>query len=177
MSRIGKLPVEIPNDIKLEIKEDLLSFSYKDKNVSYNLCRNVSVEYKDDKLFFIRKNESRHSKAEYGTDRSNVNNIISGLKSPFITELEVTGVGYKFEINKNLIILNLGFSHDIFYSLPDSVTAEFQKPNILLLKSSNKLILGQVASQIISFRKTEPYKGKGIKRKGDIVLKKEGKKK
>jgi len=177
MSRVGKLPVQIPDDVKFSLEGDLLNFTYKDKVRSYKLCRNISVEHKDNAITFIKKNESKQARSEYGTDRSNVFNIVKGIKEDFITELEVTGVGYKFDISKGLIIFYLGYSHEIFYPLPNSVIAEFKKPNILVLKSSNKEILGQVCAQIMSFRETEPYKGKGIKKKGSIILRKEGKKK
>jgi large subunit ribosomal protein L6 len=177
MSRVGKLPVQIPDDVKFTQEGDILNFTHNNNVISYKLCRNITIEHKDNEITFIKKNETKHARSEYGTDRSNVFNIIKGIKEGFVTELEITGVGYKFDIIKNLIIFYLGYSHEIFFSLPDSVTAELQKPNILVLKSFNKEILGQVSSQIMSFRETEPYKGKGIKKKGSIILRKEGKKK
>ena len=177
MSRVGKLPFQIPDDVKFSIEGDVLKLSYNNNNKSYRLCRNVGIEHKDNIITFIKKNGSKQARSEYGTDRSNVFNIVNGIKESFVTELEVSGVGYKFDITKGLIIFNLGYSHEIFYPLPESVTAEFKKPNILVLKSSDKEVLGQVCAQIMSFRKTEPYKGKGIKKKGSIILRKEGKKK
>ena len=177
MSRVGKLPVEVPSDIKFNVEADILHFSYKSHSRSYKLCRNISIECKDNSITFVKKNNSKQARSEYGTDRSNVFNIVKGIKEDFVTELEVTGVGYKFDINKDLIIFNLGYSHEIFYPLPSSVVAEFKKTNILILKCFDKEILGQVCAQIMSFRKIEPYKGKGIKKKGSIILRKEGKKK
>jgi large subunit ribosomal protein L6 len=177
MSRVGKLPVQIPNDVKFSQDNDVLNFTYKDYTKSYKLCRNISIEHKDNEIIFIKKNNSKQARSEYGTDRSNIYNIIKGIKDNFVTELEVTGVGYKFDINKDLIIFYLGYSHEIFYPLPKLISAEFKKPNILVLKSSDKEVLGQVCAQIMSFRETEPYKGKGIKKKGSIILRKEGKKK
>lgn len=177
MSRIGKLPIQIPNDVKFAFESGVLEFTYNNNKRSYKLCRNTDIEYDKDSITVVKKNNSRQARAEYGTDRSNIYNIVKGIKENFTIELEVTGVGYKFDIKKNLIIFHLGYSHEIFYFLPENVQAEFKKPNILVLKSLDKLILGQVCSQIMSFRKTEPYKGKGIKKKGSIILRKEGKKK
>ncbi len=177
MSRVGKLPVQIPSDVKFSVKDNILHFSHKNNVRSYKLSQNIKIGCKDNAITFIKKNNSKQARAEYGTDRSNVFNVVKGIKEDFITELEVIGVGYKFDINKGLIIFYLGYSHEIFYPLPDLVSAEFKKPNILVLKSPDKEILGQICAQIMSFRKTEPYKGKGIKEKGSFVLRKEGKKK
>ena len=110
-------------------------------------------------------------------DRSNINNIVSGMMKPFEILLEVNGVGYKASVNQRMIILTLGYSHEIFYSLPEAVTAVFEKPNIIRLTSYDKILVGQVASEIIAFRKPEPYKGKGVKIAGSKILRKEGKKK
>ena len=177
MSRVGKLPVQIPEGVKFNLEGDVLNFTYNNNIRSYKLCRNVAIEHNANEIVFVKKNNSKQAKSEYGTDRSNVFNIIKGIKEDFTIELEVIGVGYKFDISKGFVIFSLGHSHEIFYLLPKSVTAEFKKPNILVLKSFDKEILGQVCAQIMSFRKSEPYKGKGIKKKGSVILRKEGKKK
>ena len=112
-----------------------------------------------------------------GMDRSNIKNIVNGLQEPFKTILEINGVGYKAAVEKEVLILTLGYSHEIYYALPKGITASFEKPNLIVLNGSDKVLVGQVASEIISFRKPEPYKGKGVKIAGKQILRKEGKKK
>ena len=110
-------------------------------------------------------------------DRSNLNSIVAGLTNPFKTTLEVNGVGYKVAVNKDMLTLTLGYSHEIIYKLPAGITAVFEKPNLIVISGNDKVSVGQVAAEIISFRKPEPYKGKGIKVFGKAILRKEGKKK
>jgi large subunit ribosomal protein L6 len=112
-----------------------------------------------------------------GMNRSNIKNIVSGLSSAFKIVLEINGVGYKASVEKDVIMMSLGFSHEIFYALPLGVKASFEKPNLVVISGDNKILVGQVASEIISFRKPEPYKGKGVKIFGKQILRKEGKKK
>jgi large subunit ribosomal protein L6 len=112
-----------------------------------------------------------------GMDRSNIKNIVSGMSVNFKTILEVNGVGYKTAIDKSTLILTLGYSHDIFYVLPKGIWITLEKPNLIIISGDDKILVGQVASEIISFRSPEPYKGKGIKKFGKSILRKEGKKK
>ena len=112
-----------------------------------------------------------------GMNRSNVKNIIEGLQNPFKTTLEINGVGYKASVDKGVLALTLGYSHEIYYALPKNITAAFEKPNLIIITGDDKVLVGQVASEIISFRKPEPYKGKGVKILGKAILRKEGKKK
>ncbi|MDA9818316.1 50S ribosomal protein L6 [Flavobacteriaceae bacterium] len=176
MSRVGKLPIKVPESIKLDLVGDRITMELKDLKEVYNLMPSVKADYKSGVLSFFSKEDMKVSR-DLGLDRSRVNNIILGLQTPFNTKLEVNGVGYKFVIKNSLIIFSLGYSHDIAYCLPKMVTATFEKPNILSLSSHNKVLLGRVCSEIISFRKPEPYKGKGIKKLGSYIIRKEGKKK
>jgi large subunit ribosomal protein L6 len=110
-------------------------------------------------------------------DRSNIKNIVQGLQEPFKTVLEINGVGYKAAVDKGVLMLTLGYSHEIFYALPKGISAAFEKPNLIIISGDDKVLVGQIASEIISFRKPEPYKGKGVKIFGKQILRKEGKKK
>lgn len=178
MSRIGKLPIALNDKVKVEVNERDLLISSGNSSHNYTLSYGVKAEIEDGNLKLIAKDNSVPKITMYvGMDRSNLNNIISGLVKPFKIDLEVNGVGYKFNINGQKIVLFLGYSHEIVYILPKEVTAVFEKPNILALTSTNKELLGKVSSEIISFRPVEPYKGKGIKIKGSYVRRKEGKKK
>lgn len=177
MSRVGKLPVEIPEAIKIEINGGNIKFDNGKLNISYTVRPNVEINYVDNKIKLAAKGGNKSFSVDVGMDRSNINNIVSGLVKPFEIALEVNGVGYKAAVNQKLVVLNLGYSHEIFYNLPEGVAAVFEKPNIIKLNSHDKVLIGQVASEIIAFRKPEPYKGKGVKIVGSRIVRKEGKKK
>ncbi len=177
MSRVGKLPVEIPEQIKVEVIGDELKFSNDKLSRTYKVRPNVEVKFLDKKLKLSSKGGNKLYSVDVGMDRSNINNIVLGMVKPFEILLEVNGVGYKASISHKVIILSLGYSHEIFYSLPEYVVAIFEKPNIIRLSSHDKVLVGKVADEIISFRKPEPYKGKGVKIFGSKILRKEGKKK
>ena len=112
-----------------------------------------------------------------GMDRSNIKNIVQGMQVPFKTILEINGVGFKTNVDKGILILTLGFSHEIFYAIPKTVSITPEKPNLLIISGEDKVLVGQTVAEIIDFKGTEPYKGKGIKVKGKAIIRKEGKKK
>ncbi len=172
MSRVGKLPIKIPSNVNIFIQGRIIKFTSGEIEKSYITMPSVSPSYSEGfvKLTSI---DSRNC----GVDRSNIYNIISGIISDFLVTLEINGVGYKASVQNNCIIFNLGYSHEIFYYLPNNVLATLEKPNLIKLTSNDKITVGQVASEIISFRPPEPYKGKGIKILGKPTIKKEGKKK
>ncbi len=176
MSRVGKLPIAVPKNMITELSEDasFISISCLNDKVVYKLHKSVSARLCDGFIYL----SSKSTKTNYlGMDRSNLYAAVSGLSSPFKVTLEVNGVGYKFSIANNSLFMSLGYSHDIIYTLPKEVEAKFEKPNLIVLTSHNKVLVGQTASEIMSFRGTDPYKGKGIKLWGKKILRKEGKKK
>ena len=177
MSRVGKVPVKVPDNIKININAPVISFDNGKIQKSYKIMPSVNVEYLNGSIKFFAKDGSEKSSVDVGMDRSNVYNIIAGINNPFKIVLEINGVGYKAAVDKNCIIFSLGYSHEIFYLLPKNVVAVFEKPNLVILTSDDKILVGQVASEIISFRKPEPYKGKGVKIAGKAIVRKEGKKK
>ena len=179
MSRIGKRPVEIPKAVNCAVDGKSITFNVGDKKKLYVLPEEVNISILDQKIFLDKSPtcQSGDYSAMIGMARSNIKNIISGLDKGFKVVMEYNGVGYKATVEKNTLILSLGHSHEIFYVIPKDVTATIEKPNLIVLSGSDKMQLGQIASEIISFRKTEPYKGKGIKIFGKSILRKEGKKK
>lgn len=177
MSRVGKLPVQIPSSIKLSISNDILTFETGKEKKNYKLSYGINAEFADNSLKLIASGLNQDSSMFIGMDRSNIKNIVLGLSEGFKTTLEINGVGYKASVDKSLLVLTLGYSHEIFYSLPEGISATFEKPNLIILSGSDKILVGQVAAEIISFRKPEPYKGKGVKVFGKKILRKEGKKK
>ena len=178
MSRVGKLPVNIPDNIKVSVKDGVISFDNGKVKKTYKVSNGVNVEFADKALKFTAA-DNKISKISMfvGMNRSNVNNIVAGLQNPFKTTLEINGVGYKASVSKRFLFLTLGYSHEIIYSLPEGIEAKFEKPNLIVITGDDNVLVGQVASEIIAFRKPEPYKGKGVKIAGKAILRKEGKKK
>lgn len=178
MSRVGKLPVIIPESLKVAIDGSNITFDSGKAKKTYKISSGVKAELNDNKiqLSAIDKTVSKISMF-VGMDRSNIQNIVIGLTTGFKTTLEINGVGYKASVNKGVLMLTLGYSHDIYYVLPEGIEAAFEKPNFIAISGNDKVLVGQVAAEIISFRKPEPYKGKGVKIAGKKILRKEGKKK
>lgn len=178
MSRVGKLPISVPENIKVNIADGLVVFDSGKFKTEYRVNPRVKVALDSGKIKLSALDlEDTDSSMFVGMDRSNLKNIILGLQNPYKTTLEINGVGYKAAVEKNILTLTLGYSHEIYYSLPAGISASFEKPNLIIITGNDKVLVGQVAAEIISFRKPEPYKGKGIKVQGKAILRKEGKKK
>lgn len=177
MSRVGKLPVKIPSSIKVKISGDAIEFDTGKVKKTYKVSPTVKIIHENDEIKLVAKEGVDKPSIDLGMDRSNIKNIVAGLVNPFKITLEINGVGYKASVDKGIITLTLGYSHDIAYCLPKGITAVFEKPNLVILTGDDKTLVGQVASEIISFRKPEPYKGKGVKISGKYIVRKEGKKK
>ncbi len=178
MSRVGKLPVQVPENIKVAVSGSTVSFDNGKVKKTYEVSKGVKVVFEDKKLQLSAIDKAIPKISMFvGMDRSNLKNIVIGLGTPFKTTLEINGVGYKAAVDKNLLVLTLGYSHEIVYALPKGITAAFEKPNLIIISGDDKVLVGQIASEIISFRKPEPYKGKGVKVAGKAILRKEGKKK
>lgn len=178
MSRVGKLPVKVPANIKVTVEKNTVSFDSGTLKKTYKVSPKVKIEFNDSQIKLSAEENAPSDISKFvGMDRSNIKNIVNGLVEPFKTVLEINGVGYKAAVEKEVLILTLGYSHEIYYAIPKGITAAFEKPNLIVLHGSDKVLVGQVASEIISFRKPEPYKGKGVKIAGKQILRKEGKKK
>jgi len=178
MSRVGKLPVQIPDNIKVAINGNIITFDNGKVKKNYEVTKGVKVVFDNKQIQLTAIDKNTPSISMFvGMDRSNIKNIVQGLIAPFKTILEINGVGYKAAVDKNLLTLTLGYSHEILYALPQGITAVFEKPNLVIISGDDKVMVGQTASEIISFRKPEPYKGKGVKISGKAILRKEGKKK
>ncbi len=178
MSRVGKLPVIIPDNIKVAVSGNTVSFDSGKVKKTYDVSFGVDVKIDGNSIKLSAKDKSIPDISMFvGMDRSNIKNIVEGLKTGFKTTLEINGVGYKASVEKGILVLTLGYSHEIFYALPKGIAAAFEKPNLIIISGDDKVLVGQVAAEIISFRKPEPYKGKGVKVFGKKILRKEGKKK
>lgn len=174
MSRIGKNPVEFAADIKVSANGDVITFAKGNKSVDLDTKGNVSFEIEGNTLTFKNLSDSREHRAFWGTYRALAQNIVTGLTTGYEKKLEINGVGYRAAVQGKVLNLQLGFSHDINYDLPEGVEAAVEK-NVIILKSHDKQTLGQVAAEIRSFRPPEPYKGKGVKYMEEHIVRKAGK--
>ena len=179
MSKIGKKKILIPKEVNLSINGDRLDikgpFGSKKINLDTKLFEvNVS---KNNELSIKPKRKIDDIKKMWGTNRSLLNNTVIGVSKGFMKTLEMTGVGYKAAIKGNSLNLQLGYSHDTGFEIPKDVKISVEKQTIIKISALDKQQVGTVAAKIKSFRPSEPYKGKGIKEKGEYVLRKEGKKK
>lgn len=177
MSRIAKNPVELPKGVEVTLGGAEISVKGAKGTLSMALNPQVEVKQEDGALTFAPRNGEKFSNAIAGTTRALVNNMVVGVSQGFEKKLEMVGVGYRAQVQGNKVNLTLGFSHPVAYDLPQGVTAECPSQTEIVLKSSDKQQLGQVAAEIRAFRPPEPYKGKGVRISGEYVRRKEAKKK
>ncbi len=174
MSRIGKLPVEIPSGVEVTMDGSRIIFKKGSIQKELDTKDNVIVKIENNQIVFAPKGEDRQSRAFWGTYRSISSNIITGITKGFEKKLEINGVGYRAALKGNVLELLLGFSHPINYNIPKDITIAVEK-NIISIKGNDKQLVGQVAADIRSFRPPEPYKGKGVKYVDETIIRKAGK--
>ena len=179
MSKIGKKKILIPKEVEVSINGDNLDIKgqYGNKKINLN-TKLFEINISENKELSIKpKKMNDDIKKEWGMNRSLLNNAVIGVNKGFVKTLEMTGVGYKAAIKGNSLNLQLGYSHGTDFEIPKDVKISVEKQTIIKISGSDKQLVGTVASKIKSFRPSEPYKGKGIKEKGEYVLRKECKKK
>lgn len=174
MSRVGKKPIVVPSNIDVSVIDTRIIFTSGAIKRELNTYGRVSVLFKEGILSFTSEGDTAESRSFWGTYRALANNIVTGMSTGFIKQLEINGVGYKASINGKILELYLGFSHAISYIIPDDIEILVDK-NMLTIKGADKQQVGQVASDIRRFRPPEPYKGKGIRYTTEVVLRKAGK--
>ncbi len=177
MSRIAKKPVEILSGVEINISGQTVTAKGKQGNLSLNLHDNVSVKQEDGRLNFAPNNDSKGAMAMAGTMRSLVNNMIVGVTEGFSKQLQLVGVGYRAQVQGNVLDLSLGFSHPVKYAIPDGISIETPSQTEINVKGADKQKVGQVCAEIRSYRPPEPYKGKGVRYSDERVVRKEAKKK
>ncbi len=177
MSRVGKYPVPVPQGVTVNIESNKITVKGNKGELSSQLLGNVKVTMQDNQISVQPIDETKFARAMWGTTRANIRNLIVGVTDGFTKDLELQGVGYKVVQKGQVLVLFLGFSHEIYYVVPEGVTATVEKPTSIKLHGANKQQVGQVAAEIRSLRKPEPYKGKGVRHVGEFVRMKEGKKK
>lgn len=175
MSRIGKLPIEIPKGVKVTYSESCIKVEGPKGNLSRNVMEGVALELSDTSILVKRADDGIRSRSAHGLTRTLLNNMVIGVTKGFETALEISGVGYRAEVKGNVLNLSLGYSHPVNYELPVGITVEVEKMTKVLVKGIDKELVGHVAAKIRAFRAPEPYKGKGIKYAGESILRKAGK--
>ena len=176
MSRIAKNPVPVPAGVEITIDGNLIKVAGSKDKMEFLIPASVSANHSDDIITVSWDETSSESTALAGTTRSLINNMIIGVTDGYTKTLILVGVGYRAKANGKKLELTLGFSHPVFYDLPDEVEVETPSQTEVVLKSHNKQMLGQVAAEIRAFRPPEPYKGKGVKYSDEIIRRKEAKK-
>ncbi|MAF76570.1 MAG: 50S ribosomal protein L6 [Halobacteriovoraceae bacterium] len=174
MSRIGKLPVVVPEKVDVKINGAEVSVKGPNGSLDYTFTDKVKIELKDKEVLVTPVDESKEARSLWGTTRTLINNMVTGVTTGFTKTLEYNGVGYKAAVSGSTITLNLGYSHPIEYALPEGVAAKVDK-NRIDISGSNKELVGFVAAKIRSFRPPEPYKGKGVKYADERIIRKAGK--
>jgi len=177
MSRVGKNPVEVPSGVEVTINGNLVAAKGKLGRLEYKASDEVTLALEDGKVWVRPANQSKRARTMWGTARSRVQNLVSGVNEGFSKQLEINGVGYRALLQDSSLVLQLGYSHDVIYPVPEGIQIKCEKPTAITISGADKQRVGQVAAEIRSFRKPEPYKGKGIKYADEVILRKEGKKK
>ncbi|MDF1757718.1 MAG: 50S ribosomal protein L6 [Legionellaceae bacterium] len=180
MSRVAKTPILLPKDVELTVSKGLVTVKGPKGSLTQHCNQLVKISKSgDDKneITFSPAANDPQAWAQAGTARALVNNMVRGVTQGFELTLELVGVGYRAQVKPGVLALSLGFSHPVEYKVAESVTVETPTNTTILLKSIDKQILGQVASEIRAFRPPEPYKGKGVRYAGEVIVLKEAKKK
>lgn len=180
MSRIGKLPITIPGGVQVSVSDtNLVTVTGTLGELTQQVDPKIRIKVEGNTLFVLRGTDERDDRSKHGLYRSLISNMIKGVSEGFTIIQEMVGVGYKAQATGQVVELSLGFSHNLMIELPKEVavqtTSEKGKNPTIILKSHDKQLLGQVAAKIRSFRKPEPYKGKGIRFQGEEIKKKAGK--
>ncbi|MEZ5666994.1 MAG: 50S ribosomal protein L6 [Alphaproteobacteria bacterium] len=177
MSRVGKLPVAVPSGVEVTLADKVIKAKGKLGVQEVALTDAVHVEHADGQVTVKPRDDTKHSRAMWGTTRAQIRNLFAGVSEGFTVNLDIIGVGYRAAVQGNNLQLQLGFSHDVIYPIPAGLTIKCETPTTIAISGANKQHVGQVAAELRSYRPPEPYKGKGVKYRDETVLRKEGKKK
>ena len=177
MSRVGKNPVDVPLGVTVDLGTEKISVKGKLGALSIAASHLVDVKQEEGKLWVTPKNEGKHARMMWGTMRANLRNMVEGVNKGFTKNLEIEGVGFRVAVQGKNLMLQLGFSHDVNYPIPEGITVKCDKPTQIAITGFDRQRVGQVAAELRAMKKPEPYKGKGIRYSDERILRKEGKKK
>ena len=175
MSRIGKIPVKVPNGVKVAFENEVMIVEGPKGKLTQKYHPIISFENKGNEIVVNRANEEKQTKAFHGLYRNLLNNMVTGVTSGFSRSLIITGVGYRAEIQGKLLVLSLGYSSDIYVGIPDGLSAVVEANTKVVISGIDKQRVGELASQIRKLRSPEPYKGKGIRYENEKIRRKVGK--
>jgi large subunit ribosomal protein L6 len=174
MSRVGKLPIAIPSGVTITIDPSEITVAGSKGTLKQFTMSGITVKQEGDELIVTRANDEPKVRARHGLMRALLNNMVTGVSQGFSKKLEINGVGYRVAAQGADLKLNLGFSHDVMYKVPQGVAAEVQQ-NTITVSGIDRQQVGQVAAEIRALKKPEPYKGKGIRYEGERIIRKSGK--
>jgi len=177
MSRIGKRPVELPSGVSASVSGQTVEVKGPKGSRSFTATDDVTIAMDGNTLTVTPRGNSKRARQQWGMSRTMVANLVQGVTSGFRRELEITGVGYRAQMQGNTLKLALGYSHEVNFEVPAGVTVTAPKPTEIEVEGQDQQLVGQVAANIREWRAPEPYKGKGIRYKGEFIFRKEGKKK
>ncbi len=177
MSRVGNSPVTVPAGVTVQLGGRKLSAKGKLGELQITLSEHVEVNLDGNDVVFKPVNDTKQARMMWGTTRNLVRNMVTGVSQGFTRNLEISGVGYRAAVQGKALQLQLGFSHDIMFPIPEDVAIKCEKPTSITVSGRDKQRVGQVAAEIRAYRPPEPYKGKGIKYDTETIVRKEGKKK
>lgn len=177
MSRIGKKPVPVPAGVTATVDGQTVKAKGAKGELSYVVNEEVLVSLEDGAVSVTPRDSSKDARSKWGMARTMISNIFVGVTDGFEKKLEINGVGYRAAMQGKNVQLSLGFSHDVVYEVPAGITVTVPKPTEIVINGIDKQVVGQVAAEIREYRQPEPYKGKGVKYAGEVIVRKEGKKK
>ncbi|MDR1585069.1 MAG: 50S ribosomal protein L6 [Prevotellaceae bacterium] len=179
MSRIGKLPISLPKGVSITVKDNVVAVKGPKGELTQEINPNISVSVEGSEVVVSRPDDEKQNRAFHGLYRSLINNMVTGVSEGYSKTLELVGVGYRVSNQGQVLEFALGYTHNIFLKLPDEVKIETKSERnqnpVVILESADKQLLGQICAKIRSFRTPEPYKGKGVRFKGEVVRRKAGK--
>jgi large subunit ribosomal protein L6 len=177
MSRIGKKPVDLPSGVEAKVSGQTIEVKGPKGTRSFTATDDVTLTVNDGAVSVEPRGKSKRARQQWGMSRTMVSNLVTGVSDGFKKELEINGVGYRAQIQGNILKLSLGYSHEVNFEVPDGVTVTAPKQTQVIVEGIDQQLVGQVAANIREWRKPEPYKGKGIKYVDEYIFRKEGKKK
>ncbi len=177
MSRVGKYPVEVPAGVQVVLANGVFTATGKLGQLTLALTDRVDTMIDGNKVSVAPRGNSAPARMMWGTTRALIATMVKGVSVGFSKTMEITGTGYRAAVNGPNLVINLGFSHDVVYAIPDGIKVTCEKPTSIKVEGVDKRLVGQVCAEIRAWRPPEPYKGKGVKFEGEQILRKEGKKK
>jgi large subunit ribosomal protein L6 len=177
MSRVGKLPIVVPDKVKVELKGQEITLKGAKGELKTTINSDAKITFTDGKVHVEPANDTQRARAMWGTARAIINNMVKGVNEGFAIRIEIVGVGFRAAVDKGMLTMSLGFSHEIKYVIPAGIEIKAEKPTLIVISGADKQLVGQVAAELHRLRRVDPYKGKGVLYEGKKIRRKEGKKK